>query len=371
MLSTAKVTAVETTEDAASGSAVPGRWALASAPGKVNLLLRCQAPDTVGEYHQLFTVFQALSLRESVLVRVRDDQEITLSQLAENQAGDALELDPELVDLAPEKHLAYRAVHAFQAAANLPFGADILVVKRVPVAGGMAGGSADAAAALIAANEAFQAGWNLDELEVLATTLGADVPFCLHGENALGTNRGDELQSLPAGEKRWWVMVTNQQGLSTPAVFRAADELHWQAQAQGRPELELPTSLPNELPKQLCHDLLESQNGDPQDWKRFGSALQNDLMIPALSLREDVHQLLQFAWGLPVPLHAFISGSGPTIAIAVPDEAAAKIVQAEMSQQPGVAQALILTGPEPGGRVDAQGQGTLSQDLTQIYPVEK
>ena len=168
----------------------------ASAPGKVNLTLRVGAPTPDG-YHPLVTVFEALSLRETVTVRTSKTPGVRVETVAYLSDGSVDEATTRaMADVDPATHLAVRAARVLQRLAaagpwaSTAAGLSIRVDKRVPVAGGMAGGSADAAAALVACNELWELGLGSEQLQAIGRSLGADVPACLVGGIALGTGRG-------------------------------------------------------------------------------------------------------------------------------------------------------------------------------------
>ena len=213
------------------------REVTASAPGKVNLVLRAGAPTADG-YHPLATVFEALDLRETVTVRTTRTPGTTVETVAHLPGGGIDRATTELMRAVPARsHLAVRAARAMQrlAAAGLwastAAGLAIRVDKRVPVAGGMAGGSADAAATLVACNELWGLGLGPDRLERIGRALGADVPACLTGGIALGTGRGDRMAPLECpGTRHHWVIALAHEGLSTAEVFAEFDRA-----AQGAP----------------------------------------------------------------------------------------------------------------------------------------
>ena len=172
------------------------------APGKVNLFLSCGAPGADG-YHPLTTVFQAVRLIETVTARrqARDAHGAITLTLEE---GPAVPTD--------ERNLAVRAARLLAEATGVTEGVDLLLRKRVPVAGGMAGGSADAAAALLACNTLWGTGLEATELIELAARLGADVPFPLVGATALGQGRGDRLSPLMTRGTYQWVFALQNRG---------------------------------------------------------------------------------------------------------------------------------------------------------------
>jgi 4-diphosphocytidyl-2-C-methyl-D-erythritol kinase len=259
---------------------------VASAPAKVNLWLRAGPPRADG-YHPLITVFQAVDLRERVTVRAGEGPGIGVSVAGVHAAA---------VPLGPD-NLAVRAAAAVAGAIGVTDPAiHVAISKAIPVAGGLAGGSADAAATLVACNEYWQGGLERAQLHKLAAGLGSDVNFCLDGGTAAGYGRGERLDALPTGGPFHWVLVTSDDGLSTPAVFR---ELDRQRGARVAP-------LPGRPPAGLLAAL------ERADAVALGEALANDLQAPALSLRPDLAGVLDHATQAGA-LGAVVTGSGPTV----------------------------------------------------------
>ncbi|WP_257210336.1 4-(cytidine 5'-diphospho)-2-C-methyl-D-erythritol kinase [Actinomyces ruminis] len=211
-------------------------------------------------------------------------------------------------------------------------GVDLLLRKRVPVAGGMAGGSADAAAALVACNALWGTELTSAELAGLAAELGADVPFPLYGATAVGHGRGDRLTPLLARGTYHWVFATSAQGLSTPAVFRRFDEL--------TPAAAAPADVPAALTAAL-------RDGDAA---ALAAALHNDLQAAALDLRPQLAEVIALAESAGA-LRAIVSGSGPTIAALAPDPATAAAVANVLNASGLVAAALRADAPIAGARM--------------------
>ena len=320
-----------------------------SAPGKVNLFLALGAARPDG-YHPLNTVFAQIGLSETVTVTPLQSLATTAPQPASAasaqtaRAGSvpaaaqpaplatAVPAQPGLVPAAqtggprielaltrpdsnvPLDHtnLAYRAAQAVaQQAAQRGLATPdvhILLDKAVPVAGGMAGGSADAAATLKACNEFWQVGLSLEELAHLGAQLGADVPFGLYGGVALGTGRGDLIEPLKAAPgPYYWTFALQDEGLSTAAVFK-----HFDATVQAPPAADMP-------PEQLLAAL---EAGDVAEVSRH---IRNDLQATAIDLRPELGQLIDLAKKAGA-LSAMVSGSGPTVAALSSSRAAAERV---------------------------------------------
>lgn len=308
-----------------------------SAPGKVNLFLALGAARPDG-YHPLNTVFAQIGLSETVTVTPLQSLATTAPQPAPAAAqpapsamaasarpgglvpaaqtgGPRIELALTRPDSnVPLDHtnLAYRAaqVVAQQAAQRGLATPDvhILLDKAVPVAGGMAGGSADAAATLKACNEFWQVGLGLEELAQLGAQLGADVPFGLYGGVALGTGRGDLIAPLKAAPGPYhWTFALQGKGLSTAAVFK-----HFDATVQAPPAADMP-------PEQLLAAL------EAGDVAEVGRHIRNDLQATAIELRPELGQLIDLAKKAG-SLAAMVSGSGPTVAALSSSRAAAERV---------------------------------------------
>ncbi len=329
-----------------------------SAPGKVNLFLALGAARPDG-YHPLNTIFAQIGLTETVTVTALQAPVTTASQpdpLATavspqpDHAGSvpaaSAQPDPALaaqtctprIELAltrPDSNvpldstnLAYRAAQAVaQQAAQRGLGTPdvhILLDKAVPVAGGMAGGSADAAATLKACNEFWQVGLSLEELAQLGAQLGADVPFGLYGGVALGTGRGDLIEPLKAAPGPYhWTFALQHKGLSTAAVFK-----HFDTTVQAPPEADMP-------PEQLLTAL---EVGDVAQVSRH---IRNDLQATAIELRPELGQLIDLAERAGA-LVAMVSGSGPTVAALSSSRAVAERVALCWSTSPFCDQ--VVTG---------------------------
>lgn len=290
------------------------------APSKVNLHLGVGDLRADG-YHELTTVFQALSLA--------DDLEITpATSLTLRVTGEgAAEVPTDRTNLVWKA-----AVRLAQLAGRAPL-VEITIDKGIPVAGGMAGGSADAAAALVGLNELWELGMNRDELAAVGAELGSDVPFALHGGTALGTGRGERLLPVLSRNAFHWVLALAKGGLSTPEVFTELDRLRVQGDP---PRLREPQEIMQAL-----------ASGDA---KQLAPLLGNDLQAAAVSLRPDLRRALRA--GVEVgALAGVVSGSGPTCAFLCESAESAVEVAAELSGA-GVARSVrTATGPVPGARV--------------------
>lgn len=295
------------------------------APGKINVYLGV-GPRHDDGYHSLATVFQAVSLYEDVY--------------ASAAAGFTLEVDGE-VDVSgvplDDRNLAMRAAKLLAQTAGVDAGVHLRIRKGVPVAGGMGGGSADAAAALVACDALWGTELGAHRLHALAARLGADVPFALHGGTAVGAGRGDELTPALARGRFDWVLVLSEQGLSTPEVYGRLDQLRAQ---EGAVADDPPMSL--DVPLAVLHAL---RAGDARE---LAPALLNDLEAAAVIDRPDLGATLidGIRFGA---LGGLVSGSGPTIALLCESSEHARAVQDQLL---GTGRrALHVHGPVPGARL--------------------
>ncbi|WP_225725374.1 MULTISPECIES: 4-(cytidine 5'-diphospho)-2-C-methyl-D-erythritol kinase [unclassified Nocardia] len=290
------------------------------APSKVNLHLGVGDLRADG-YHDLTTVFQALSLS--------DDLEIApAASLTVRVSGEgAAEVPTDRTNLVWKA--AVRLAHL---AGRAPL-VEIAIAKGIPVAGGMAGGSADAAATLVGLNELWDLGLSRDELSGIAAELGSDVPFALQGGTALGTGRGERLLPVLSRNTFHWVIALAKGGLSTPAVYAELDRLR---------ENGNPPRLGE--PQQLMQALAA---GDP---KLLAPLLGNDLQAAALSLKPELRRTLRAGVGAGA-LAGLVSGSGPTCAFLCDSEAAAVAVAAELAGAGVCRSVRTASGPVPGARV--------------------
>ena len=304
-----------------SGSASSVR---VEAPGKVNLFLSCGARGADG-YHPLTTVFQAVRLIETVTARRQAVGARGRVTLTVEGGPPGLPVD--------ERNLAVRAALLLARTTGVREGVDLLLRKRVPVAGGMAGGSADAAAALVACNALWGTGLPLPELSALAARLGADVPFPLTGATAVGSGRGDLVTPIMTRGSYHWVFALAEDGLSTPAVFRRFDELT----GAGQPAMR-------DVPEALTAALRAG------DARALADSLDNDLQAAALDLRPELAEVIAVAEDAGA-LRAIVSGSGPTIAALVEDPGSAQRVSRALKASGLVAGVLRADAPVSGARV--------------------
>lgn len=316
------------------------REAIASAPGKVNLRLEVGSKRPDG-YHGLLSVFESLSLREYVQVRTKRETGITVKTTVYTQGSDEQwRVDKagtaDLSRLDKKDHLAYKAARLLQPLAvswgSTAAGLQIHVHKCVPVAGGMAGGSADAAATLVALNELWSLGLTEEQLLALGTRLGADVPACILGGISVGHDRGDKVRAVQVGSEltHRWVLALANEGLSTPEVFRRFDQMNY---VEGEP---------GQVLAQEVLDCLIS--------KEPVLGLRNDLTKAALDLRPDLEPVMQEVTA--VGATPILSGSGPTVAAFCPDIEIAKAVQDRWASLSQVRQAVMSVGPSDPAQLE-------------------
>lgn len=290
------------------------------APAKLNLHLSV-GPLREDGFHELTTVFQAVSLYDELTVRPSD----TLSLVLQGDTAEGVPSGPD--------NLAVRAVQALAAEAGVAPHVSLLLRKGIPVAGGCAGGSADAAAALVACDVLWGLGLGKDDLGQVAARLGSDVPFSLHGGTALGTGRGEQLTPVLGHGSYTWVLALAADGLSTPAVYHELDRLR-EAGPVG-----LVTG-PDDV-------LAALRRGSPT---ALGRALRNDLQVAATSLRPALQHLLDAGMQLGA-LGAMVSGSGPTAAFLAEDDDHAESLSAALLGDGLCRSTRVASGPVPGARV--------------------
>jgi 4-diphosphocytidyl-2-C-methyl-D-erythritol kinase len=215
------------------------------------------------------------------------------------------------------------------------------IAKDIPVAGGMAGGSADAAAALVACDALWGTNASRDELLALGAELGSDVPFALAGGAALGRGRGELLTPLEVGGSFHWVFAVADGGLSTPAVYRECDRLR---EAAGRGTGAGADSVPEPEPSAPLLDALLA--GDAE---ALAASLSNDLQAAAVSLRPSLADTLKTGVAAGA-LAGLVSGSGPTCAFLTRDAESASMVAAALETSGVCRTARVTTSPAPGAR---------------------
>jgi 4-diphosphocytidyl-2-C-methyl-D-erythritol kinase len=289
-------------------------------PGKVNLYLAVGDTRADG-YHELTTIFHAVSLFDEITVRTADV--ISLDIIGEG--ADLLPVD--------ERNLAWQAAELLAEHVGRTPEVSITIEKAIPVAGGMAGGSADAAAVLVALNALWETGVPRRDLHTLAARLGSDVPFALHGGTALGTGRGEELATVLARNTFHWVLAFGRRGMSTPAVFTEIDRLR---SVGDPPRLDAAEPV-----------LAALAAGDPA---QLAPLLGNELQAAAVSIDPELRRTLR-AGVEAGALAGIVSGSGPTCAFLCPSASAAVDVGSELAGAGVCRTVRVASGPVHGARV--------------------
>jgi 4-diphosphocytidyl-2-C-methyl-D-erythritol kinase len=289
-------------------------------PGKVNVYLGV-GPREFSGYHELATIFQAVGIYDEVTVSTADS--LTISGLG--SFSDVIPTD--------ETNLAWKAAELVARACGEVPNIHIQIDKSIPIAAGMAGGSADAAATLVACDAYWNAGIPRDQLDAMAATLGSDVPFMLHGGCALGVGRGEVLSPVMTRGSFHWVFATFDEGLSTAQIYEKTDEMRGL-------EFEEAPEVPTELLSALARG----------DAPALGRLLHNDLQLAATTSRPQLGRVLEQGIDSGA-LGAVISGSGPTCAFLVRDESSAIDLVVALKASGLVDDVLRTHGPVHGARV--------------------
>ncbi|CAB4339465.1 unannotated protein [freshwater metagenome] len=292
-------------------------------PAKVNLQLSVGPRESDG-YHNLVSVFQAVSIFDEVtLTKSHAGSGVTISITGEQTHG-----VPE-----DDSNLAVKAAKLIGEKFDLDVDVHIEVKKSIPVAGGMAGGSADAAGTLVAMDALYRLDATREELLALGAELGSDVPFMISGGTAVGTGRGDQLTAALSRGTYHWVFALSTVGLSTPSVYAECDRM--------RAEFEVAAPKVSDT---LMQSLLAG------DAEAVGKSLHNDLQAPACSLRPALSLVLEVGRDYGA-LGALVSGSGPTVAFLVTDEEAGLDLAVALTASGVVGSVARATGPVHGARV--------------------
>jgi 4-diphosphocytidyl-2-C-methyl-D-erythritol kinase len=298
---------------------------VARAPAKVNVHLAV-GPLRPDGFHELRTVYLAVSLFDTVTARPGDGLSLTIT----GEGADVVPTD--------RHNLVWRAAELLADSAGIPADADLAIAKSIPAAAGLAGGSADAAAALVALDALWGTRADRTDLAELAAQLGSDVPFSLLGGVALGSGRGEELSPVLARARSHWVLGIAGEGLSTPAVYAELDRLRADGRVPDGSELE---------PTEPVISALRS--GPPS---ALAAALVNDLQAPALALRPELRRALTAATDAGAS-GALLSGSGPTVAALAEDEQSAVRLTAALAGAGVFRTVRAVHGPVPGARLVA------------------
>jgi len=294
------------------------------APGKINLFMRVGSVQSDG-YHDVATAYQAVSLYEDVRAWPDDEFSVTF--------GGSVDTSGLPVD---SSNLAMKAAKLLARTAGVPGGVHLEIDKSVPIAGGMGGGSADAAATLVACDTLWGTALAKEELHALAAKLGADVPFALSGGTAIGTGRGDRLSPALATGSFHWVLAVAEFGLSTPGVYRELD----------RRREERLAFAPAEMSPVVDTTVLQALRAG--DARLLAGALHNDLQVAALGLAPGLGGILELGEAHGA-LAGIVSGSGPTVAFLVDDAESAIELQVALSA--ARLNAVHVHGPVHGARI--------------------
>ncbi|MHC5797409.1 4-(cytidine 5'-diphospho)-2-C-methyl-D-erythritol kinase [Lacisediminihabitans sp. FW035] len=297
----------------------------ARAPGKINVFLKVGALLEDG-YHDVATAYQAVSLYEDIRATAADDFSVTFTGPIDTSS------------LATDgSNLAIKAATLLAHRAGYRKGVHLEIEKHVPIAGGMGGGSADAAATLLACDSLWGTDLSREDLLELATQLGSDVPFAFTGGTAIGTGRGDQLSPALAKGSFQWVLALADFGMSTPLVYSELDR-HRDRHAQD--------IFPASTQPQVDANVLQAlRAGDPH---MLAEVLHNDLQAPALHLEPQLGAVIELGEENGA-LAGMISGSGPTVAFLAADLDAALELQIALS----AARLTVVraTGPVHGARL--------------------
>jgi 4-diphosphocytidyl-2-C-methyl-D-erythritol kinase len=292
-------------------------------PAKVNLQLAV-GPLGADGFHEVTTVFQAISLFDDV----------TVETAAENN-GISIQVTGQTSTGVPSdsSNLAVKAATLMIKNYDLPSDINIKLKKEIPVAGGMAGGSADAAGVIVGLDSLFELGLSRDEMEMVGSKIGADVPFSICGGVAIGTGRGDQITPALFKGSYNWVLALSGQGLATPSVYAECDRL--------REGLSISTPVVSE---QLMQALRAG------DAKALGKSLSNDLQPAACSLRPALRLVLDVGLDYGA-LGGIVSGSGPTVAFLVKDDEHAMDLTVALSSSGVISSVVRASGAVAGARI--------------------
>ncbi len=292
-------------------------------PAKVNLQLAV-GPREADGFHNLVTVFQAISIYDDVTItKSAPGSGITISIIGDHTHGVP----------ADATNLAVKAAQLIANEYDFVIDAHIEVNKSIPVAGGMAGGSADAAAVIVGVNELYELEMSREEMHEFGSQLGSDVPFMISGGTAIGQGRGDQLTAALSRGTYHWVLALSTVGLSTPAVYQECDRL--------RAGLDIAAPQTSDA---LMQSLLAA------DSKAVGQALHNDLQSAACSLRPALTLVLDVGEEYGA-LGSIVSGSGPTVAFLVADEEQGLDLAVALTSSGVVGSVARAYGPVHGAKV--------------------
>ena len=275
-------------------------------------------------FHEVTTVFQAISLFDDVTVATAEKGEgIKISITGQTSGGVP----------ADNSNLAVKTAQLMIKNYDLPEDLVIKLKKEIPVAGGMAGGSADAAGVIVGLDSLFELGLSRDVMESVGSKIGSDVPFSICGGVAIGTGRGDQITPALAKGSYNWVLALSGQGLATPSVYQECDRL--------REGLSIAAPVVSE-------PLMQALRAG--DAKALGKALTNELQPAACSLRPALRLVLDVGVDYGA-LGGIVSGSGPTVAFLVSDDDHAMDLTVALSSSGVVSSVVRASGPTNGARI--------------------
>lgn len=297
-----------------------------SAPAKINLLFAVGALKSDG-YHEVASLYHAVDLRDEMTVSPSKNWAIAISGTISQLQKDAVP--------SGEDNLVVRAAKEVAKIAGIenPNPVRFEITKNIPVAGGLAGGSADAAAALTGVNELWCTGLSADQLHTAAMALGSDVPFSLIGGTAIGKGRGENLEPIEVVPTFNWVLAFSEIGLSTPLVYRRLDEIR-----TSRGE-DITAARNLDVPEKLISAL---RSGDA---RALAKELRNDLQEAAIDLRNELAETIRIGESAGA-LIGFVSGSGPTV-VFLTDSAEGSHAVCNALEAKGI-EAVVVTGPVVG-----------------------
>jgi 4-diphosphocytidyl-2-C-methyl-D-erythritol kinase len=298
----------------------------ARVPAKINLSLSV-GPLRADGYHELVTVFHAVSLYDEVTARAGRGLSLSVEPLRHDSDVSGVPED--------ERNLAWQAALLLAEYVGVDPDVRLTIRKDIPVAGGMAGGSADAAATLVACDALWDSGLRRDELHDLAARLGSDVPFALHGGTAIGTGRGEHVSPVLAATGLDWVIAVLPGGLSTPQVFATCDQLRLKAAE--------PVADPGVRPELMT--ALRSRNPGP-----VGAALYNDLQPASIELLPEIGEVLSLGAAAGA-VGSLVSGSGPTTVFLVDNPLTAADVEETLRASGRCRTVRRARGPVTGAHV--------------------
>lgn len=289
-------------------------------PAKANIELRV-GPLRDDGFHSLATIFHAVNLTDDVYVTPAATWGCSVSGPYADRVPTGAE------------NLAVRAAQRLARQVGIEEALQIDIDKHIPVAGGMAGGSADAAGALVGADALWTLGHQSAQLMEVGAQVGSDVPFAIAGGTALGVGRGEQLVPVLAQVDLHWVFALQDEGLSTPDVYAECDRLRaGEAVDEPQPSEELMVAL---------------RSGDVP---AIAAHLHNDLQPAALSLMPRLQQVID-AGLVAGACGAVVSGSGPTVAFLCTDHPSALDLMIALSAGRVADHVVSAMGPAPGAHV--------------------